>query len=683
MGVSSATQWWHSWQLQILVLGSLGIQYLLVILGALRRRRIPPLVRFFTWVSFVGGDAVVLYALGVLSWKLYQCNSAHSCHDLEVFWAPALLMHLGGQMCITAYNLEDNELWTRQILFLLSKVIATVYVFRMAWSPSADNRLLVSAILLSISGTIKCVDKIINLKLSSFDSLSTIVNDVQRSTSIGLEEYVREARDFFEESQRGNTSPATFPPLMPIHSPEKLFVDFAHGYSDRLANIKSFWPLGDIQMYVMIKSGLTETFELLYTKGRVPRIMSVVVRAGLAATMIILSQTHPPRIGNCQLPPIRYLYLFLVTLASAIGLPIVSICLFHSIDKQAYTGVDVTVTLLFLYGTLALEFLSMYLAVHSSREWPDMLAQHSLFGFFAHNKRHSRLMSFAKFFQCKDLLDRYWCMDPSPSLAAAGITEIVRGHINMMWTDYIEDAGSYMDCTNIRGQWILEVTDCVSSIGWSLDKPFDECVLMWHIATDFCFRSTRHSAATHISNYMVHLLFANPEMLMPGSRKSIFTDTYNQLGDILRGEGTCKDADGLVQKIIDKLVSGEVPRESIIYHAWMLAETLMDMDYNKMQVVIGGVWVEMLCFSAGRCRGYLHAKSLGSGGEFLSFVSLLLVYSGMPTLPDRFQATPFDYSSSSASDSGSEGTTTASPSGPQGEGTTAELDQIVVETSDS
>ena len=36
---------------------------------------------------------------------------------------------------------------------------------------------------------------------------------------------------------------------------------------------------------------------------------------------------------------------------------------------------------------------------------------------------------------------------------------------------------------------------------------------------------------------------------------------------------------------------------------------------NEMWKVIQGVWVEMLCFSAGRCRGHLHATSLCKGGE--------------------------------------------------------------------
>ena len=61
------------------------------------------------------------------------------------------------------------------------------------------------------------------------------------------------------------------------------------------------------------------------------------------------------------------------------------------------------------------------------------------------------------------------------------------------------------------------------------------------------------------------------------------------------------------------------------------------MGDDKMWKVIQGVWVEMLCFSASRCRGYLHAKALGSIGEFLFYVWLLLFYMGMETFSERLQ----------------------------------------------
>jgi hypothetical protein len=43
----------------------------------------------------------------------------------------------------------------------------------------------------------------------------------------------------------------------------------------------------------------------------------------------------------------------------------------------------------------------------------------------------------------------------------------------------------------------------------------------------------------------------------------------------------------------------------------------------------------MLCFSASRCRGYLHAKSLGTGGEYLSYVWLLLWFMVLESVAER------------------------------------------------
>jgi hypothetical protein len=41
---------------------------------------------------------------------------------LEVMWAPILLLHLGGHDGITAYNIEDNELWSRHFVTAVSQV---------------------------------------------------------------------------------------------------------------------------------------------------------------------------------------------------------------------------------------------------------------------------------------------------------------------------------------------------------------------------------------------------------------------------------------------------------------------------------------------------------------------------------------------------------------------------------
>jgi len=230
------------------------------------------------------------------------------------------------------------------------------------------------------------------------------------------------------------------------------------------------------------------------------------------------------------------------------------------------------------------------------------------------------------------------------------------------------------------------------SLSIKREKPllFDESVLLWHIATDFCFFSSPFSEHTcaypktpsiwiwsksklrsdmeragvippaqktrsecgqltacravqcrQMSSYMMYLLFVNPEMLLPGTRRNLFATAYDELKDILGdNESCCQQVkekqlmETLINTMRDKS-NKEDPKtgsqeeskeegqpinggsqENFIHDAWDLAKGLLklrdDFGDEKMWEVIQGVWVEMLCFSASRCRGYLHAKALGS-----------------------------------------------------------------------
>lgn len=132
---------WEEWQLRVLVLCSLFLQYFLFIASFLRKCNIPSWLRFFTWLAYMGGDAIAIYALATLfnrhkqgcacqideytqEWVCTYMNSS----SIEVIWVPILLMHLGGQDGMTAYNIEDNELWMRHVLTALSQVSARILV---------------------------------------------------------------------------------------------------------------------------------------------------------------------------------------------------------------------------------------------------------------------------------------------------------------------------------------------------------------------------------------------------------------------------------------------------------------------------------------------------------------------------------------------------------------------------
>jgi hypothetical protein len=142
---------------------------------------------------------------------------------------------------------------------------------------------------------------------------------------------------------------------------------------------------------------------------------------------------------------------------------------------------------------------------------------------------------------------------------------------------------------------------------------------------------------------MFYLLAIRPEILMPGARPGLSTSAINYVCRILKYSKEPLDSEEMfAREIIHKMkptartaIEGTC---SPIPEACRLAEALMELGNEKRRwQLIQGVWVEMLCYSAARCRGYLHAKSLGDGGEYLSYIWLLWVFMGMETLVDKIQ----------------------------------------------
>jgi hypothetical protein len=65
---------------------------------------------------------------------------------------------------MTAYSLEDNELWKRHTITLVSQVTVALYVFCKWWS--GEKMLLAAAILLFLIGIIKFAQKPWGLQVS-------------------------------------------------------------------------------------------------------------------------------------------------------------------------------------------------------------------------------------------------------------------------------------------------------------------------------------------------------------------------------------------------------------------------------------------------------------------------------------------------------------------------------------
>ena len=128
-------------------------------LGNRRKYTSKSWIRIVLWCAYLTADWVATVALGVISNNLGDVmegigkdRSRSESIQLTAFWAPFLLLHLGGPDTITAYAMEDNELWLRHLLALGVQTGVALHFFLIAWTGS---QLSILYILIFCAGIIK------------------------------------------------------------------------------------------------------------------------------------------------------------------------------------------------------------------------------------------------------------------------------------------------------------------------------------------------------------------------------------------------------------------------------------------------------------------------------------------------------------------------------------------------
>jgi hypothetical protein len=173
----------NEWQIQFLVLLSFALQALLLVFSGLRKRTTSGVVRLLLWLAYVSADALAIFVLGHLT--LHIINSGQGLgHELVLFWAPFMLLHLGGQETLTAFSMEDNMLWKRHLLGLAQQVVMAAYVVGKEWQGSTQTQLLLAPlVLMFVAGTVRYAERTWALKTaakSATPGSSSDVSDVHR-----------------------------------------------------------------------------------------------------------------------------------------------------------------------------------------------------------------------------------------------------------------------------------------------------------------------------------------------------------------------------------------------------------------------------------------------------------------------------------------------------------------------
>ncbi|RWR88122.1 hypothetical protein CKAN_01710400 [Cinnamomum micranthum f. kanehirae] len=190
---------WKEWQVQLCIMCSLLLQIFLFFFASFRKRktRFAEVIRSLIWLAYLVADVMATYSLALISntighpkGKIMDTTYEDKYNDLLAFWAPFLLIHLGGPDSITAHAVEDNELWLRHSLFLVARLFACGYIFVRSFP---NQTLIIPTVLLLVAGTIKYLERTVSLYLASnhgFKESASEEND-QQPRMKRLEDFIR------------------------------------------------------------------------------------------------------------------------------------------------------------------------------------------------------------------------------------------------------------------------------------------------------------------------------------------------------------------------------------------------------------------------------------------------------------------------------------------------------------
>ncbi|KAJ6676382.1 hypothetical protein OIU85_009647 [Salix viminalis] len=247
-------------------------------------------------------------------------GSKKANNSIQAFWAPFLLLHLGGPDTITAYSIEDNELWLRHLLGLVVQVGLALYVFSRSWG---SGILPLIAIPMIIVGIIKYSERTWVLWSSCSKSLR------KNSYHGDFKNYYYRTRNpqFDQQKEYLHQAYAFF------HISMFTMQDLVSGYLDLMLSYTWFSKIPADGAFKVVEVELGLLCDMLYTKA--------------------------PLIYSCSRIILRCIS-FVLSVTAFIIFQV-------KIEKHAYSSIDVAITYLLLAASVFLEFYAFLCLVLSDR----------------------------------------------------------------------------------------------------------------------------------------------------------------------------------------------------------------------------------------------------------------------------------------------------------------------------
>ncbi|XP_021905418.1 uncharacterized protein LOC110820285 isoform X2 [Carica papaya] len=661
------------WEVRALLLLSLTLQIVLIILGNRRKYKQGSFIMIVVWFTYLVADSIATFALGVVSQNIgdmiKDVNHVKSKVEVTSFWAPFLLLHLGGPDTITAYSLEDNELWLRRLLDLVVQTGTALYVFFMVWTTGSHLTLVTALVILAAA--VKYGERIWVLRKASNEKLKEFVPPRHLD-----EEFTEKfTTGFYKAKEKlGFNNDVEGPEQITISKENELFLAFevfktsmrlvtegVHSMCDQAINGGLFLHIPFENTFRVIEIELGFMYDILYTKA-------ILLRSPWGIFLRILS----------------------------FSLMCISLVLFSVFRHHNYFKIDLSITYILLAAAIFLEIYAAVLQVCSDQaitwlikhsrsssarvissfllsttpecRWSNAMPQYNLLSFLLREKpiKFQRIM---KLLRVENMLENSKYTIEKP--VTDDFKKWIFQHLRDMYYDQTKRS---ISLSSSRGSFALKKLLPDAIVRWSTtDLLFEQSVISWHIATEFSYALDRSfftnpasnnipedilhrwKVGKRISRYMMYLLRVKPQMF-PASTSINLQETCDIASQFLEKYFNAQKGEidptkrGKRRQFSKQLLTEELgfthTPKSLLNHSVLLtqqlrgssmkyiersrnsgeevaheqftnATKLTDGEFAESLLVkwetICQVWAEILAYAAINCRGTQHLQQLTKG----------------------------------------------------------------------
>ncbi|GMY32475.1 hypothetical protein FCV25MIE_27717 [Fagus crenata] len=531
------------------------------------------------------------------------------------FWAVFMLLHLGGQDTITAYTVQDNDLWLRHLFRLVAQSGVVIYVIRMSWN---DNWLSFLTIPMLLAGVIRYAERI------------WVMRSANRPSKFD--------KDYKEDEWYDKLD--TFRRLKPLFLNQKIQPKFLQHSIDK------FRSYDRQTAFKRIEQELRQAYDAFYTK--IPLFLT-----GWGCFFRFIS--------------------FFSTFSTFVFF------LIKERHKHQQIDLIITYTLLggaifseiYVLNLLIFNVVREFLAYKgekplSKRRWSKSMGQFSMLKFCKRKKpRIGQQKGIPKFFA--NLIVCIFLKLRKELMMNVYFTRKISEELErLVWVTFKEklnpDSPGFSE----------DYTRYISLVDHEHAKvEIYQSIIIWHIVTDLCLHTDndknvippemeveikvgipremddgitveipimddeinvdheKKKMIKEVSDYMMYILAVCPFMFSTGDAEISFEKACKQVEEALENctkfsmSSVCEEIISYESTLGKKATPQEHDADSLLlYYAIQVAKNLRNIE-GKWEILTN-FWIENLAYVAVLCQGKNHAKQLPRGGEFLTHVWLLI-----------------------------------------------------------